>query len=78
MRTATIIHYSVNLIEYQRSHGAQHPPTRFGSKQEIQGFRCGDQNVRRLFNKGLALRRSGVAGADFSAHINVAPFRFVQ
>ena len=74
MRAAPIIHDSVNLIQDERARRAQHSPAGFGSEQQIQRLRRGNQNVRRFFDQRLALRGSRIAGANFGAHIDVAAF----
>ncbi len=53
-------------------------PARFGSEQQIQRFRRGDENVRRFFDQRLTLRGSRIASANFGAHIDVVAFGFTQ
>ncbi len=78
MRAATIVNYGMNFVENDRADGLQHFAAGIGRKQEIKGFRRRHQNVRRSFNQRLTLRRSGVAGANFSANINVVSFGLQQ
>ena len=78
VRAAPVVHHRVDLVHNQCPHRAQHPPAGLGSEQQIQGFRRGDKNVRRLLDQGPALRRGGVARANFSAHVDLAALRFVQ
>ena len=72
MSAAPIIDDSMNLVHNQRPRCAQHAPTRLGCEQQIQGLRCGNEDVRRLFDQRLPLSGSCIAGANFGAHIDLA------
>ncbi len=54
-------------------HRAQHSPAGFRSEQQIQGFRRGNKNVRRLFDQGSALCSAGVSRPNFSTNVDLTP-----
>src|SRR4029077_14636828 len=78
MRAAPVVHYSMNLVQNERSRRAQHPPARFGSEQQIQRLWRRNEDVRRLFNQRLTLRGSRIASAHLGAHIDLAPIFLAQ
>src|SRR5437764_10406597 len=50
MRAAPIVRNGMDLIENDGANRFQHLPAGVGGEQEIKGFRCRDQNVRRGFD----------------------------
>ncbi len=73
MRAAFVIGDRVDLVHNHRVHMAQVQPCLTGGQQQIQRFRRGHQDVRRLLQHGRAILHRGIArahaGADLRAQI---------
>ena len=55
--------HGVNLIDDDAAHAGQHGPSGLGGEQDEQGFRRGDQDVRRSAAHLIPLAGRGIAGA---------------
>ena len=68
MRTALIAHKCMNFINDHSFNETQCFAAFRAGEHQVQGFRCGDQDMRRPQQHGATLVHQGVAGADTDAN----------
>ena len=74
MRAAPVADDGMNFIHDQRPNGCQQPSPGLRGQQQIERLRRRHQNVRRLADDRLSLRRRCIAGPHFCADIHIAAF----
>ena len=68
MRAAFVVNHGVNFVDDQRARRAQHSTAAFAGQQNIEGFRGGDDDVRRLLCHRGAIFGRRIAGAHQRAN----------
>ena len=61
---ALVAEEGVDFVDDDGLYGAEDFAAALGGEHEVEGLRCGDQNVRRCLDDRLALALGGVAGAE--------------
>ncbi len=66
---ALVVGYGVDLVDDDGADAAEVFPALSGGEEDVEGFGCGDEDVRRVAEHGGTLFGEGVAGADAGADL---------
>ena len=69
MGATLVVGYGVDLVDDDSVDVAEVFAGFAGGEEDVEGFRCGDEDVRRVAEHGGTLFGEGVAGADGSADL---------